>query len=137
MIFRILLIEKNNSFKKSLIKKEYRKNRSDILKIQKEEFYYLSKKENVEKIINKSLFEVFKENRKITFLNKDISSNAEIKTDGFKIEIQEINRKILVEKTFVDKFYINNNNGLFIQIQYCKNISSKLKEEILKNIIFD
>jgi hypothetical protein len=137
MIFRILLIEKNNSFKKSLIKKEYRKNISDILKIQKEEFYYLSKKENVEKIINKSLFEVFKENRKITFLNKDISSNAEIKTDGFKIEIQEINRKILVEKTFVDKFYINNNNGLFIQIQYCKNISSKLKEEILKNIIFD
>ena len=137
MIFRILFIEKNNSFKKSLIKKEYRKNISDILKIQKEEFYYLSKKENVEKIINKSLFEVFKENRKITFLNKDISSNAEIKTDGFKIEIQEINRKILVEKTFVDKFYINNNNGLFIQIQYCKNISSKLKEEILKNIIFD
>ena len=47
MIFRILLIEKNNSFKKSLIKKEYRKNINDILKIQKEEFYYLSKKENV------------------------------------------------------------------------------------------
>lgn len=136
MIFRILLIEKNNSFKKSLIKKEYRKNINDILKIQKEEFYYLSKKENVEKIVNKSLFEVFKENRKITFLNKDISSNAEIKTDGFKIEIQEINRKILIEKTFVDKFYINNNNGLFIKIQYCKNISNKLKEEILKNIIF-
>ena len=136
MIFRILLIEKNNSFKKSLIKKEYRKNISDILKIQKEEFYYLSKKENVEKIINKSLFEVFKENRKITFLNKDICSNAEIKTDGFNIKIQEINRQILIEKTFIHEFYVDNNNGLSIQFKYSKNISNNLKEEILKNIIF-
>lgn len=80
--------------------------------------------------------EVFKENRKITFLNKDISSNTEIKTDGFNIKIQEINRQILVEKIFVSEFYVNNNGGLSIQFKYSKNISNNLKEEILKNIIF-